>query len=78
MSGLAGKFVPLRQERLEELLSFPTFTAYGSRAMDVDIKRALLELADRRRLDTPRGAVSVVKPQGTEETGEDRPAAPMP
>lgn len=24
----------------------------------------------------PRGAVSVMKPQGTEETGTDRPAAP--
>jgi peptide deformylase len=27
-------------------------------------------------LDSPRGAVSVVKPKGTEETGSDRPAAP--
>jgi hypothetical protein len=27
--------------------------------------------------ELPKGAVSVVKPQGTEETGDDRPAAPI-
>lgn len=28
-------------------------------------------------MNTPEGAVSVVNPQGTEETGADRPAAPI-
>lgn len=32
----------------------------------------------KRFPEYPKGAVSVVNPQGTEETGTDRPAAPVP
>jgi hypothetical protein len=34
------------------------------------------EATPKPKSDTPKGAVSVVKPKGTEETGADRPAAP--
>lgn len=35
--------------RLQELLSYPTYTAYGSHSMDEDLKQALRELWNLRQ-----------------------------
>jgi hypothetical protein len=47
----------------------------GSTLPISSIRQALED--DKPKAVTPKGAVSVVKPQGTEETGDDRPAAPV-
>lgn len=51
--------------------------AKSSNALDGSAIRHLFPSGQpgAKKSDTPKGAVSVVKPKGTEETGKDRPAA---
>lgn len=50
--------------------------AQNSTAVEISSLSRLFPSGAKPKSDTPKGAVSVVKPKGTEETGADRPAAP--
>ncbi len=75
-------------ERLREHEELVSLLAYfevqpgvtGSEHWQGVVKRAIAALRSQQESQSnelPKGAVSVVKPKGTEETGNDRPAAPI-
>lgn len=71
-----------RIAELERLLNTAADLLNTDRAMGLEyIKRSADEWtspsAPTAHTNTPKGAVSVLNPQGTEETGTDRPAAPV-